>query len=757
MFMSKIANLIENLFKKFSVNKKTKKMSGEKNNPAVDILSKNSFLSDSPLTESTKDEFKRRPFAQKLAKIILSHLGSDSLVIGINGKWGEGKTTVLKFIENEIKEDPNKVICIWFNPWVYKDEDLLLLHFFNSLSTELQKSLKSSKEVVGALIKNGSYVFPTFDVSMPDGSTVGINIGESLERFGDNLSSVDNSELKTRLEKILKALGKRIVILMDDIDRLDKSEIQNIFKLIKLMANFPYTNYILTFDQEMVSKALGEQYGGGSEEGCNFLEKIIQVPINLPLLDKASLRTYCFNIINEVFKMSKVEPNEDQAREYARCFVNFLEIRLKTPRMAKRYGNLLTFILPLIGNEVNLVDLMLIEGARVFYPDLYTFIRTKQDLFLGLYLDSLGRKPEVKTKIVKYINGCLENLNEDEKDAARELIKYLFPTLEWVFGGAVYDGLQWEEKWAEDKRVASRAYYRRYFTYSVPEGDISDEEIEGFIVKLKDSDINTIISEIRKLVGETRAEIFVSKLKAYEKKFTVDVARNLSLAISKLGNIFPDPDMMFSVGPFSQAAILIGRLIKLVPQNEGRFDLAKTIITEGDPLYFVSECFLWIKASKEHEENRLLTKEEEKQLGAIIANRVEALSKNEVIFLSFPKAAQRFLSMWSQWGDKKKVQQYLADLINTDSKNAILLIRSFLSRSYGEDGVRLKSDFDRNGYEVIKQLIDPEILIKGLTKLFGELDGKTYRHLEDTKGEDEDKILAEQFVSIHNYAKSENK
>lgn len=351
----------------------------------------------------------------------------------------------------------------------------------------------------------------------------------------------------------------------------------------------------------------------------------------------------------------------------------------------------------------------------------------------------------------------MKSLDEDEKDAAKDLIQYLFPTLEWVFGGASYDGLQWEEKWAENKRIASRAYYRRYFTYSVPEGDISDAELERFLEKIKSSNIDIIISDMKSLVGETRAETFVSKLKKYEKRLPINVAEKLSLAISKSGDIFRDPDVLFSfLGPFSQAAILISRLVKLVPKDKGRFDLAKAILKEGESISFVSECFLWMRASKEHEEDRMFTKEEEAHLGGIVADRIEALSKKESILLNFPKGGSRLLSIWFDWGDKAKVQKYLTDLINSNPQNAILLIRSFLSRSYSmETGVPVKTDFERNGYDAIKRVIDPEILINGLTKLFEKLNDEAYRHLGDTKDENEEKILAEQFAFIHNKVKSE--
>jgi predicted KAP-like P-loop ATPase len=62
--------------------------------------------------------------------------------------------------------------------------------------------------------------------------------------------------LKDRVYTVLKEEGKRVVVLMDDIDRLENTEIQAVFRLVKLSADAPYTVYILAFDEEMVAAAL---------------------------------------------------------------------------------------------------------------------------------------------------------------------------------------------------------------------------------------------------------------------------------------------------------------------------------------------------------------------------------------------------------------------------------------------------------------------------------------------------------------------
>jgi len=113
-----------------------------------------SFISDDPEVE--KDYFKRKPFAQQISNIIVSRREPSSIVVGIYGKWGEGKTTVLNFIENELTRHEN-IICIRYNPWYYSDEVMLLQDFFNVLAENLEK-VTSSSNLKKQVKKYGKYI-----------------------------------------------------------------------------------------------------------------------------------------------------------------------------------------------------------------------------------------------------------------------------------------------------------------------------------------------------------------------------------------------------------------------------------------------------------------------------------------------------------------------------------------------------------------------------------------------------------------------
>ena len=123
------------------------------------------------------------------------------------GSGGEGKTSVLNMIE-EVLLEKNDIIIVNFNPWRFKSEDDLILNFLKNLSEKLDYELNNVSEKIGGFIKKF-------------GSIGGV-INLDLSKVGESLSDVDLEKLKNRVSEFLIQSEKRIVIIIDDIDRLDK-------------------------------------------------------------------------------------------------------------------------------------------------------------------------------------------------------------------------------------------------------------------------------------------------------------------------------------------------------------------------------------------------------------------------------------------------------------------------------------------------------------------------------------------------------
>ena len=108
----------------------------------------NSYASDAPIKLQSEDRFRRYPFAKRIAETIVARPDPSSIVVGIYGAWGEGKTSVLNFIESDLL-DIETVVCVRFNPWRFKDEATLLLNYFGTLADALGRSISSKKEKIG--------------------------------------------------------------------------------------------------------------------------------------------------------------------------------------------------------------------------------------------------------------------------------------------------------------------------------------------------------------------------------------------------------------------------------------------------------------------------------------------------------------------------------------------------------------------------------------------------------------------------------
>lgn len=239
---------------------------------------------DRPKMDPSEDCFDQAPFAHLIVKGLLGYSGEECLVTALYGPWGSGKTTVLNFIrfylQEELELEEKKPIVLEFNPWLFSGKEDLAQAFLNQLQSVLSMGNESFKKLKEKLAVFGQNIGNLLDLS-------GLTKGAGKE-LGEILSKVLRSEpqniaiLKKEIREILLEEKTRIIVFIDDIDRLDKEEARQLFSVIKVLADFPYMFYILAFDREAIAEALDS---GGCLSGDRFLEKIIQVPFEIPIVE----------------------------------------------------------------------------------------------------------------------------------------------------------------------------------------------------------------------------------------------------------------------------------------------------------------------------------------------------------------------------------------------------------------------------------------------------------------------------------------
>ncbi len=302
----------------------------------------------------------------------------DTFTVGLFGKWGSGKTSIVNMMLKEVEEqqkncsDSEKLIVIKFEPWNFSSTDQLLSQFFIRLSNEFQ--IKGDKYLakIGKGLERYSDAFDRL-ISVPSdwaggllsffGKKVAATVGNKLKKGREDK---DISKQKEYVGKLLKERSNRILIVIDDIDRLSNEQIRQVFQLVASVAKFSNTTYLLIFDKDIVVKALEKVQEG---DGKDYLEKIIQMPIYIPDIKPAKLQQVLLNRLNEIVSKYK-ETGFSQIRLgklYEPCIAPLVD----SIRMINRLCNAVQFKLSSISTEIDFADIVAISVLEIQHPEVY--------------------------------------------------------------------------------------------------------------------------------------------------------------------------------------------------------------------------------------------------------------------------------------------------------------------------------------------------------------------------------------------------
>jgi len=715
------------------------------------------YATDRPIVTEQEDRFGRTPFANRIAETIVRLDDPSSLVIGIYGAWGEGKTSVLNLMAARMRGEAG-VILLRFNPWLFDSSQALLTGFFNALAVALERSLPTFREKMGEVFRKYGGLFSGVIIPIPDGAGTSIDPGAAAKALGEAMASSDPAEMRVRIEAFLREEKRRIVVMIDDIDRMDRVEVQSLFKLIKLSADFPYTAYVLAFDDEMVSAALGERYGAGNAEaGRSFLEKIVQVPLHLPPPDQTALNDMAFDGVNAALAAASLELNERQVQAFGRHFFDGIEACLKTPRQARRYGNALTFALPILKGEVHPVDQLLIEGLRVFYPALFTIVRDNPDLMIKAPQRGGWPDDDLKQRAQEAIARGLEGLLPSEQDAGKALLRALFPRVR-----SLYDNVGFcsdlDERLAQEQRVASEWYFRRYFHYAVPPGDISDLTVTRLVDEMVGASPAMADAALRRVLEKGAAKRFVAKLRQRASHIPPESAQPLAGTIARHGHLYPHDVAGFAfMGTHDQAAMLVSQLVLRITGMEQRQQLARDIIQEATPLPFASECLRWLHTDeKTPETDRKLAHKTEIELGQILAARIREAATKNPLYLQFSEKVPFLYWVWQESGSLEEVREHLATRFAAHPQEATTFLKTLTGKAWGmESGLPLDADLRREAYDTARRLVDPDVVLRALRLEYGAGLDTPQEHLSHDRPYGE--RLAHQFAWIHQAVREQEK
>ncbi|WP_316219271.1 P-loop NTPase fold protein [Bradyrhizobium sp. SZCCHNR2026] len=276
---------------------------------------------------------------------------------------------------NKVQAAPS-TIQIRFSPWMIAGRAELTNAFLSDLARTLGDKLgQEVREPFARLLQRISELAPIAGTSLDLATGTGIGKlitsgGSWAGKLGERLTSGPTlDELREKLRKSLNKIdGRRILVMIDDLDRLTPSEAVEMVSLVKSLGDLPNVVYLLSFDRKNLAKLLEE---GNRIDGHEYLEKIVQYPINLPPIEANGLSRLLNADLTEIF--GSIDPPDARRLSFTWHFA--FRHYLKTPRQVRLYANSMAIAVPSQRDFVDLVDLALVEVLRLHEPDLYNWLR----------------------------------------------------------------------------------------------------------------------------------------------------------------------------------------------------------------------------------------------------------------------------------------------------------------------------------------------------------------------------------------------
>lgn len=361
--------------------------------------------SDLPITGSTEDKFAFAPFAKEVVTHIFSEEQPESLVVGLSGRWGSGKTSLLNLIDEQIacsKVNEKEIITLRYVPWRVEDRKSMLANFLPLLTEKIEEEFEKSPsknsnfsdlfQPVKTYVKAIENAEPALKALAKTLSAFGFSFLEKgLEVFKD-VNSAMNEEKTPDIEYLhrsayeaLLELKIPVVVMIDDIDRLEPNEIIDLLRLVRATAQLPYITFILAYDPTHVISAVGDVL---KVDGQEFVEKFVQLPIAVPVVDQSTLETIVRDRLTELFAGLGAAPYfiENKERTIYDIVDTIKKARtISTPRDVYRILNTINFRINSTIDELKFPTIIYMSVIQTKFPLLFEWLsifveKNKKDL-----------------------------------------------------------------------------------------------------------------------------------------------------------------------------------------------------------------------------------------------------------------------------------------------------------------------------------------------------------------------------------------
>jgi hypothetical protein len=483
-------------------------------------MTNKSFDGDRPIEISGQDRLGFSASAKHVALGVQHFSSPEGFVIGLEGAWGSGKSSFINLVIDEFSRLAPPPEIVKFSPWLISSRDTLLDQLFSEIIKAVSKiGANSSKK--GKKKKENSAIFKkdqskriaeklsSFSNQLSAAGKVALfaeafgvpfagMASRALEAAGDagkqRAAIVPIASLEEQKEAIkneLRAFPRKIVIFIDDLDRLEPAEAGEVVRLVRAVADFPNVIYVLSYSREILTKSLKKAFLL-DDVGDDYIEKIVQVTFSIPRPEDFDLRRMLREDVEGMFSQRNAEINPMEVNDRQKAIAEVIDFEggrtLRVPRDVVRVGNALRLYAGPLIDAVDLADMVWLQLVRVRNHKLYEwiekYINNVAAVAGGARISSSGSK-RIFNDLIKILEE--ENdLNDDRFWHLQRILPGISYSgkkedigLGWaIFSNVSQDGLS---RWVLDKRLGSPQHFRLYFAFSKPASALEDREFEKFI------------------------------------------------------------------------------------------------------------------------------------------------------------------------------------------------------------------------------------------------------------------------------------
>lgn len=492
-----------------------------------DSADKSFFLKDNLFNDGEIDNEK---ILQKLLEVVTGFKPDVAFSIGLNAVWGYGKSSFLHRFKKQYEEKNKDGIIFWNRIWKNKGSIAIIENFFEELKDNLKPYSGEISEDIN------KYVDSILSLSNSDLKKI-VNVGkeafsgnETLEKFYDNIN------------ENIKKIDKQIVVLLDDLDRLEKPEILNALKIIRTLSDFNNVIFIAGYDRKYIVDTI-------EIAKDNYLDKIFNVEINLLPFDEQLivdelLRQVDFSFplvisetdqlgFNNAFKnlfskrqvnladinIELVTDNIFQCTDYSLKYQDFL----KTYRDVKRFVNEFKFSASFLESEFDVVaeEYILLKLLTYKYRDLqHNIFASTKEIFSSGIIDNTNI-------VIQHFGSNANNIFVYDKEAKERVfkiiesykeedIKIINAVLCFLFGKKTVSYYQ------KRQNSISKSYYTDiYIKNNIVGGQISITQLQSAFEKNELFKIANELSDPKKrykvqIANELKQFIFTNKFATIE-------------------------------------------------------------------------------------------------------------------------------------------------------------------------------------------------------------------------------------------------